>query len=79
MIDPIFLKSLFVENNKVRSPDAYVNSASRSAEESPQQTFELEILPTDHDIYRYRLVLDALGIVSERLSLRSRMKSTETI
>ena len=33
----------------------------------------------DHDIYRYRLVLDALGIVSERLSLRSRMKSTETI
>lgn len=74
-----FLKSLFMENNKVRSLDAYVNSASRSEEESPKQTFELEILPTDHDIYRYRLVLDAQGIVSERLSLRSKINSMETV
>ena len=74
-----FLKSLFAENNKVQSLDAYVNFASQSAEEAPQQTFELELLPTDHDIYRYRLVLDAQGIVSERLSHRSKRRSKETV
>ena len=74
-----FLKSLFAENNKVRSLEAYINFASQSAEDTPQQTFELEILPTEHDIYRYRLVLDAQGIVSEWLSHRSKRKGKETV
>ncbi len=74
-----FLKSLFAENIKVQSAEPYINIASQMAGGQLQQSFELEFIPEGRDIYRYRLVLDAQGIVSEWMAHRSKRKGKETI
>lgn len=74
-----FVKSLFAENTKVQSAEPYVNIASQMAEERPKQSFEMEFIPDGRDIYRYRLVLDAQGIVSEWMAHRSKRKGKETV
>jgi AAA15 family ATPase/GTPase len=73
-----FLKSLFAENSKVKTVDAYVNIASLAKDKQSQQVFELEFVPDGTLIYRYRLVIDSQGIVSEGLYYRSNRKSRET-
>lgn len=74
-----FFKSLFAENSKVKTVDVYINMASFSKEKKPQQLFEVEFIPDRKRIYRYRLVIDSLGIVSEGLYYRSKRKSRETV
>ena len=74
-----FLKSLFAENIKVQSAEPYINIASQMAGGQLQQSFELEFIPEGRDIYRYRLVLDAQGIVSEWMAHRSKRKGKETV
>ena len=74
-----FLKSLFAENSKVKTVDAYINISSIAKGAKPQQFFELEFTPDGKLIYRYQLVIDSQGIVSEGLYYRMKRKAKEIV
>ncbi|MCD8010829.1 MAG: ATP-binding protein [Lachnospiraceae bacterium] len=65
-----YLKSLFSDNDMVRSFIPYVNTSSRENNENPVQFFEMELLLKGPKIYRYILEIDAAGIVCEELYFR---------
>ncbi|MCC8050315.1 MAG: ATP-binding protein [Clostridiales bacterium] len=71
-----YLKSLFSDNDMVRSFTPYVNASSRDNKENSTQFFELELLLNGTKIYRYILEIDSIGIVCEELYFRKDRSGT---
>ncbi|MCD8022537.1 MAG: ATP-binding protein, partial [Lachnospiraceae bacterium] len=72
-----YLKSLFSDNDMVRSFTPYVNAASRESMETPSQLFELKLLLKGTRLYRYVLEIDTTGIAREELYLQRERTSAE--
>lgn len=73
-----FLKSLFVNNEGVKSIRSYVNSNILIQENNPNQSFEITFIMND-TIYTYKLVINFDGIVYEALSKYEHRKSKENV
>lgn len=62
-----FLKSLFANNENVKSVRAFVNMASFKAEKEPIQEFAITVVGDNKAIYTYELGISENGIQWERL------------
>lgn len=69
-----FLKSMFTDNSSIKSIRSYINYDSMKKEEMPCQKFEVVLLADNEMIYRYTLIIDERGIVSERLDRQKSKK-----
>lgn len=68
-----YLKSLFDTNLKVQSVNAYINTDTLVNEKIPKQRFNIVFVARNHFVYEYEVVVDSLGIYSEKL-LRSQLR-----
>ena len=68
-----YLKSLFDTNLKVQSVNAYINTETLVNEKIPKQRFNIVFVARNHFVYEYEVVVDSLGIYSEKL-LRSQLR-----
>ena len=75
----MFLQSLFIENTIVKTVSPYVNVSALREDKNAEQFFELEFTPGGTQIFRYQLILDSRGIVSEGFYQREKRKSCEHI
>lgn len=73
----MFLQSLFIENTIVKTVFPYVNVSALREDKNAEQFFELEFTPDGTQIFRYQLILDSRGIVSEGFYQREKRKSRE--
>ncbi len=72
-----YLKSLFSDNDVVKSFQPYVNTGSKAEGKNPSQMFEFELLLDGGIIYRYHLEIDTAGIECEELYSRSERNGSE--
>lgn len=72
-----FLKTLFANNESVRSIHAYINSGSLKEAAMPVQKFELTIIADNNSIYTYELMIDEDGILAEHLTKQLKRKSVK--
>ncbi|RJW77398.1 MULTISPECIES: AAA family ATPase [Coprococcus] len=68
-----YLKSLFDTNLKVQSVNAYINTDTLVNEKIPKQRFNIVFVARNHFVYEYEVVVDSLGIYSEKL-IRSQLR-----
>ena len=70
-----FLKTMFANNESVRSIHAYINSESLKHKTMPIQKFELTVIADNNIIYNYEIMIDEDGILAENFSSQKRIKS----
>ena len=70
-----FFKSMFSNNEPVRSVYSYMNAMSIQEDEMPQQDFEICFLAENGKIYDYRVMIDREGISLETLKYAKKRKA----
>ena len=72
-----FLKTMFTNNESVRSIHAYINTDSLKEKIVPVQRFELTVIADNNVIYTYELMIDEDGILVEHISSQVKRKSVK--
>lgn len=72
-----FLKTMFANNESVRSIHAYINSGSLKEKTMPIQKFELTVISDNNIIYNYAIMIDDDGILVEHFSSQKKKKAVK--